>query len=508
MTTILRPCLLALAFLLMASGTQAGPNVLLIVSEDNGPEIGCYGDRYARTPYLDQLADEGLLFRNAYVPQAGCSQSRASFLTGLYPHQHGQIGLATWGFRLYREDTPNLPRSLKAVGYRTGIIGKLHINPALAFPFDFHEITSSNFKRSDLGAYAKHAEAFINAGDSPFFLSVNYPDAHDPWIGQVDGLPGKLQQKNDIHVMDYMGIDPPALREMVADYYNCISRLDSLIGDLLQVLERSGKADNTIVIYIGDHGADMLRGKRTCYEGGLRIPMLIRWPGRITPQQRDEFVSTLDLMPTLLDACSAAAVEGLPGAALQPLFRPGTPSWRPHFCAEYHTHATIANYFPQRSIRGARYKLIESLLPGSIHPDYADTIRKLDGDHAGRESDEVLDIPAAIASAPAEIRNAYALMRSPPRYQLYDLQQDPHEFRNLADSAEHAEVLSDMKSRLHQWREATADPLLDSENLKRLTAEVRSVKKKSAARKYTWKYPDYMSNGAIGAESSSGGTSP
>ncbi len=81
----------------------------------------------------------------AYVTQAGCSQSRASLLTGLYPHQHGQIGLATWGFRLYRKDTPNLPRSLKAVGYRTGIIGKLHINPAAAFPFDFQEIPTANF---------------------------------------------------------------------------------------------------------------------------------------------------------------------------------------------------------------------------------------------------------------------------------------------------------------------------------------------------------------------------
>ena len=127
--------------LLCASATllqAAAPNILLIVSEDNGPELGCYGDPYARTPNLDQLAAEGVRFNRAFVPQAGCSQSRASFLTGLYPHQHGQIGLATWGFRLYREDTPNLPRSLKAAGYRTGIIGKLHINPESAFPFDFH----------------------------------------------------------------------------------------------------------------------------------------------------------------------------------------------------------------------------------------------------------------------------------------------------------------------------------------------------------------------------------
>lgn len=201
-----------------AAGTR--PNILLIVSEDNGPELGCYGDPYARTPNLDRLASEGVRFNRAYVAQAGCSQSRASVLTGLYPHQHGQIGLATWGFRMYREDTPNIPRSLKAAGYRTGMIGKLHINPESTFPFDFHEIPGANFNRKNLGDYAKHAAAFIEAGDQPFFLSVNYPEAHGPWLRQVDGLPQHAQDGAAVKAMPYFGIDPPEMREMVADYYN------------------------------------------------------------------------------------------------------------------------------------------------------------------------------------------------------------------------------------------------------------------------------------------------
>ena len=468
------------------------PNILLIVSEDNGPELGCYGDPFAKTPTLDRLAEEGIRFDRAYVPQAGCSQSRASFLTGLYPHQHGQIGLATWGFRLYREQTPNLPRSLKEAGYRTGIIGKLHINPASTFPFDFHEIASANFKRKNLASYAEHAEKFITAADAPFFLSVNYPDAHDPWIGQVDGLPQRLQTKDDVRVMDYMGVESPAFREMVADYYNCMSRLDSLIADLLQALDGSGKSDNTIVIYIGDHGADMLRGKRTCYEGGLHIPMLIRWPGMIAPQVRSELVSTLDLMPTLLAASNANMIEDLPGSPLQPLFQPGTVDWPTHFCAEYHTHAAAPNYFPQRSVRGSRYKLIESLLPDTVHPDYDNTIRKLHRDYAARNSSDSIDLPAAIDAARPEVRAAYKLMRRPPRYQLYDLQTDPFEFHNLADSSVHVKVLAELKRQLTQWREETNDPLLDVENLRRLTVEIQSVKKKSAGKKHRWKYPVYL----------------
>ena len=167
------------------------PNILLIVSEDNGPELGCYGEPFVRTPVLDKLAAEGARFHNAYVPQAGCSQSRAAFLTGLYPHQNGQIGLTTWKFRMYREDTPNIVRSLHDAGYRTGIIGKLHVNPASAFPFDVKKIPSSNFSRAKLSDYAKHAEAFFRAETKPFFLSVNYPDAHRPFIRQTRGLPEK-----------------------------------------------------------------------------------------------------------------------------------------------------------------------------------------------------------------------------------------------------------------------------------------------------------------------------
>ena len=212
------------AFLVMScidiGRAESRPNILLIVSEDNGPELGCYGDPFAVTPHLDRLAGEGIQFSRAYVPQAGCSQSRASFFTGLYPHQHGQIGLATWGFRLYRKDTPNLPRSLKEVGYRTGIIGKLHINPASAFPFETHQVPTANFQRKNLGDYAKHAEAFISAGDAPFFLSVNYPDAHDPWIRQVDGLPEKPQTADDVRVMDYMGV---RLAELFAKWWLTIT---------------------------------------------------------------------------------------------------------------------------------------------------------------------------------------------------------------------------------------------------------------------------------------------
>lgn len=475
-----------------ATAESAQPNVLLIVSEDNGPELGCYGDASARTPHLDRLASEGIRFETAYVPQAGCSQSRASFLTGLYPHQHGQIGLATWGFRLYREDTPNLVTALKAAGYRTGLIGKLHINPASAFPFDVHEIATSNFGRKNLEDYAIKAKKFIEEDGRPFFLSVNYPDPHDPWIRQVDGLPENPLSANDVEIMPYMGIESESFQRMVADYYNCISRMDSMVGDLLTALEESGKARDTLVIYIGDHGADMLRGKRTCYEGGLRIPMILKWPGRIEPQVREELVSTLDLVPTILEACGSKVPGELPGSSLQPLFGDGNPPWRTHYFAEYHSHAAAPNYFPQRCVRNSRYKLIESLLPDTVHPDYAKTISKLHGDYVGQKYPGQLDLEHVIAQTEPTVRKAYEVMRIPPRYQLYDLESDPYEFVNLAEKPEYEEVLADLQGRLTDWRRETGDPLLDPEKLQKLTKEVQSVSNRKIARERNWKYPSYL----------------
>ncbi|MFP6574751.1 MAG: sulfatase, partial [Pirellulaceae bacterium] len=343
----LGPMLVGSLLLVVTSGNAAErPNILLIVSEDNGPELGCYGDRFVKTPVLDGLAARGVRFHNAYVPQAGCSQSRAALLTGLYPHQNGQIGLATWKFRMYREDTPNLVRSLKQAGYRTGILGKLHINPATAFPFDMHEISSANFNRKKLKDYAKKAGSFFMAGKQPFFLSVNYPDAHRPLLKQVQGLPAQPLTARDVKPLAYFGLDTPELRADTANYYNCMSRLDSLVGDLLKALDQSGKAANTLVIYLGDHGADLLRGKRTSYEGGIRIPLIVHWPGKTkTGHVSTKLVSTLDLLPTLLTIAHAAPVKNLPGQSLVPLLERKSTSWREYLFTEYHTHSGH-NFYP------------------------------------------------------------------------------------------------------------------------------------------------------------------
>ena len=480
----LGPMLVGALLLVVTSGSAAErPNILLIVSEDNGPELGCYGDRFVKTPVLDGLAERGVRFENAYVPQAGCSQSRAALLTGLYPHQNGQIGLATWKFRMYREDTPNLVRQLKKAGYRTGILGKLHINPATAFPFDMKKISSANFSRKKLGNYAKEAATFFQAGETPFFLSVNYPDAHRPFIARTGKLPAKPLTGDDVKPLAYFGLDTPQLRNDTANYYNCLSRLDSLIGDLLTSLQQSGKANNTLVIYLGDHGADLLRGKRTSYEGGLRIPMIIHWPGKTKAGHvARELVSTLDLMPTLLAVTGAGQVESLPGMSLSPLLQGEAPTWRRYLFTEYHTHSAH-NFYPQRTVRDARYKLVQNLQPGQVNPGYDFTLKRF-----------FSELPEVIQTAPAVVRNSYQRMKRPAEFELYDLQQDPYEFNDLVSDTAHATMLANLKQQLASWRQETRDPLLRPANLQHLKAEIDACFENGQPQKSRLEltYPDYF----------------
>jgi len=433
------------------------PNILLIVSEDNGPELGCYGAP-VQTPNIDKLASSGTLFENAYVPQAGCSQSRAALLTGLYPHQNGQIGLATWNYEMYSEKIPNIVNTLKDGGYDTGIIGKLHIKPKSAFRFDYKEIPKSNFQRNNPELYQTKASEFFKSSKRPFYLQVNYPDAHRPFIPQVNGIPERPLKASDVAALPYIGIDHPEIRQQTADYYNCIMRLDHYIGELINALKKSGKFDNTVIIYIGDHGADLPRGKRTCYEGGIRVPMIISWPNAKPKQRRNELVSTLDIFPTICEIAKLKTPSTLAGASLKEIIHGEKPDWRKIMVTEYHVHSNH-NPWPQRAIRNKRYKLIFNPLAGEINPGYEFTM--------GKKFISVSE-SELMKSATDQVRNAYKISKKPPLIEFYDLQTDPFEFNNLANEEKYSEEIKKLKYLLQHWQKDSEDPLFFPEVAKKL----------------------------------------
>jgi len=434
------------------------PNILFITADDLGLVLNCYGEKRIRTPQLDKLAASGVRFQTAYVAQASCSPSRSAMFTGLYPHSNGQYGLANGGFSLHenlRDKT--IPALLKErAGYRTGIIGKLHVEPEKSFPWDMRETDNAATRR--VKTIAPKAEEFMKStGDTPFFLMVNYSDPHafrdadkpGGWFfpPQVDGLPEKPVDPSRETLLDFQQVDSPAERERTAHYLNAVARLDTGVGLLMEALERTGKGGNTVVVFCGDHGPPFARGKTTVYESGVRVPFFLRWPGVTKAGQVSQrFVSTVDILPTLLDAAGLTSSIPLHGASLRAAVSGG--KWREYLAAEFHYHGARP-FYPRRAIRDTRYKLIHNVLAGTAKPSTG-----IDGDFAYAISRE-----ASYEGTAA--RKAFDTFADPSEFELYDLEKDPVEFHNLAGKPEMAAVENRMKAALLQWRKDATDPFLD-----------------------------------------------
>lgn len=423
--------------------TPRKPNLLLITADDLGLQLGCYGYRGVTTPHLDRLAVEGVRFNRAYVTAASCSPSRASLLTGLYPHQNGQLGLAHLGSSM-KPGLPNLVSLLKTQGYRTGQIGKLHVEPEADFPFD--EKHSEIEPTRDPQAVRALCEKFLRPNDrQPFLLYLNLFDPHKPFTRDIAGSPKVKVGPAQAGVLSFMGGDTPELRQETADYLTCINRLDEIMGEVLEVLRQRGLEQNTLVVFLSDNGPELPRGKVTCFEAGTRVPLLVRWTGRFRPGVREELVSTVDLLPTMLALVNVPEPAGLLGRSLVPLLEGRKVSWRETLATEFNSHEPrMIN--PQRALRDGRYKLILTLLkdPALEWPDG-------------------LTLESYQKIQPEAGRGEFV--------ELYDLESDPDEFKNLAGKPALKEVEARLRRALEDWRRKTKDPLLDSAKLRELIRE-------------------------------------
>ena len=439
------------------------PNLVLIVSEDHGPHLGCYGDANARTPRLDRLAAEGTRFDRHHTTCAICSPGRASILTGLYPHQNGQIDLATHKYSMYRPFA-NLATVLKENGYRTARLGKLHVLPEAAVPFDlvWNEPDYISFGQRDVVETARVARDFAAgaaADGEPFFVYACFSDAHLPMHHQSHGAPADPLRGEEVEPPDFCPIDAPHMRDRLAGYYNCLERLDEGVGRLLEaVTPDSGR--ETVVVFTTDHGQQFVRGKTTCYEGGLRVPLILHAPGRFgAGLVRDDLTSHVDILPTVLDALDLPPVPGRPGLSLVPAACGRPFAGREHVVGQW--TGAPPNWHPQRSIRDARYKLIVNYLPERQHMGNRaylyDEVWESSLDEADR------------AALPADLRRALERAVQPPAEELYDLREDPQELENLAEDAAFDAVRAGLRAALEQWQEEHDDRLPRPEVLEALT---------------------------------------
>jgi N-sulfoglucosamine sulfohydrolase len=285
-----------------------------------------------------------------------------------------------------------------------------------------------------------------------------------------------------------VGVDSDRVRELTADYYNCMARLDDGVGLLLEALEKCGAAGNTMVVYFGDHGAQFPRGKGTVYDAAIRVPLIIRWPGHtVAGTVRRELVSTLDLLPTVLGAVSLPAGD-LPGRDLRPILGARRPaSWREYIFA-ITTGSNPRTCFVQESVQDARWKLIWSppqSFPNGCATSYFGTAETPSYHPTGF-------VPTEVAEMTPTVKAAYDRWLSPPRYELYDLEKDPHEWTNLADDPAAAAIKQRLVAALEAHQKAIADPFRDQRNVADYTREQIANRESDYRRNesFRWQHTD------------------
>lgn len=480
----------------MTLPVNQSPNVLLVVAEDMGPQIGAYGCVEARTPHLDGFARQGVRFDHAWCNYPLCSPARSALLTGLPPHENGTMGLTTFGFATF-EGVPNLPRLLNYErGYRTGLLGKLHVLPEERFPFHLRWADSQHFSFTgrDYPRMLRFADAFMDDASSPFFLMVALPDAHVPYLRQSFGEPRQPLTAADVGIVPGMDRRQPMCEQWYADYHNCIQRIDFAFGGLMDILDRRGLRDNTLVMFTSDHGLQFPRGKLSLYEPGMSIPMLMGGPG-IAPRADGVRtpVSQVDVFATILDAADIECPLPRRGESLMDLAAADDPDR----CVFGEITASMPHiYFPQRAVRNGRYKLIWT--HGADKPDPYYHMLKEQFSSPGEMSPPCP--PNSMSRPPippadqlsSVMSDAYEVWRKPPAWQLYDLHADPLETANRAGDPALAEQERHLRVQLEHWMRDTDDFILDDTRRTRFEAEIEDYIGTGEAplkrRGYEWNY--------------------
>lgn len=449
------PVLLVLAF----AADERPRNVVMMIADDLGLNLGCYGDRVAKTPHLDALAKSGVRFSNAFAAVSSCSPSRSVIYTGLHTHTSGQYGLqhAAHNFNA-RPGIITLPGLLTKAGYRVGIIGKVHVGPSAIYPWE--ELRSNG--RNGV-AMAKQAAKFIaDSGEKPFCLVLGYTDPHRAAKGFANEKPwpGIEEVKYDpktVPVPDHLP-DTPEVRADLAGYYQSVSRLDTGVGAMLDVLKKTGHEKDTLVMFLSDNGIPFPGAKTTVYDAGIHLPLIIRDPavsmnptaaGAVSKAglTNNALVSWVDLTPTILDAAKVKAPAKLAGRSLLPILNQENPEgWDEVYAS--HTFHEVTMYYPMRAVRTRQFKYIRNLASPLPFPFASDLF----------DSPSWQAIRTGGLKEMGKLRVATFLHR--PAEELYDIQKDPAESCNLAADPAYSKTLLTMRAKIKAWQEKTADPWL------------------------------------------------
>ena len=404
------------------------PNILYLHSHDTGRYIQPYG--YAvPTPNLQALAEQGVLFRQAFNGAPTCSPSRACLLTGQWAHCNGMIGLAHRGFRL-NDYSHHLVHTLRKADYTSTLVGTQHVAPADEKEIIGYDQILPTAKPKGRGV-AEAAVAFLDGRpQEPFFLAVGFSETHREFME-----PGPDDDARYTRPPAPLP-DTPDTRYDMAAFNTTARELDACMGQVLDALEANGLADNTLVICTTDHGIAFPGMKCNLTDHGIGVMLLMRGPGGfVGGRVVDAMVSHIDLFPTLCELLDIEAPDWVQGKSIMPVMRGEAQEVNDAIYADVTYHAA---YEPQRCIRTKRCKYI----------------RRFDG-----RTRPVLPNCDGSPSKNVWLEAGWA-NKAPAEEALFDLALDPNEAHNLVGDPDYAQVLEDLRERLHAWMVETDDPLL------------------------------------------------
>lgn len=420
------------------------PNILWISAEDISPSLGCYGDSFAITPRLNQLASEGMRFNRCFTHAGVCAISRSGLITGMYPvsigsqHMRSQIVLPP--------HVKAFPEYLRAAGYWTTNRSKTDYNfPPPKGAWDENGPQSRDWRG--------------RAAGQSFFSVINLVTTHE---SQIRGKFGEtLHDPAKAQLPPYIP-DTPVTRRDWARYADLLTTLDQQVAAILDQLAADGLAEETIVFFWGDHGQGLPRGKRWLYDSGTHTPLIIRWPGKLAAGSVcDDLVCFLDFAPTMLKLAGVEAPSHLHGRVLPPIEKVTSTdlSPLPTTTREFifgHRDRMDETYDLIRSARDTRFKYIRNYAPRRT---YSQNIAYMNQMPSMREMRRL--------NAEGQLNGAVSLFfrETKPVEELFDTEADPHEIVNLADRPEHAVTLKRLRTALERWQEDIDDSGLIPEPL-------------------------------------------
>jgi len=408
------------------------PNIIWISSEDNGPQLGCYGDSFSTTPNIDQLASKSIRFTQCWSNAPVCAPARTTIITGMWPtslgaqHMRSEVRLP--------ENILLFPQLLRAAGYYCTNNAKEDYNVIK---------TGKVWDDSSNKAHWRNRNE-----NQPFFAVFNFQTTHE---SQIRKRPHQARHAASQVVVPPYHPDLPDVRRDWAQYYDKIEEMDQQVGDVLKQLEKDGLTEDTIVVYFGDHGSGMPRSKRWLYQSGLHVPLIVHIPAKYKSlasglategSSVEELVGFIDLAPTMLSLAGIPVPKTMQGRALLGEQRKEEPEYMVAF-----RDRMDERYDCSRAIRDHQYLYIRNWIPYRPQGQYLEYMFETPTTLAWKKAFDGGTLNAAQSF----------FWKSKPSEELYNLSKDPYQINNLASQKEEQATLDKMRVRLREWTLSTRD---------------------------------------------------